>query len=120
MPSEHNAISLSLIKGLEDVNSAVRVVHAAWNHFSQWQEIGGRCAMTARQLLIARGLLVEAIEDWALAISRLLALSRQRDELDVLSESLERSLRRAAIYLRAMAAIDGPGGTAFCHAGQRA
>ncbi|HEX4328912.1 MAG TPA: hypothetical protein VH105_19000 [Burkholderiales bacterium] len=120
MPFEQNSADRPLIRGLEDVNSAVRVVHAAWNHFSQWQEIGGRCAMTARQLLIARELLIEAIEGWALAISRLLGLARERDGFEALSESLEGSLCRAGVYLRAMSAVAGPGGTDFSVAGQRA
>lgn len=92
----------SLIEGLESVNAAVEVVHCAWRHFATWQEVGGRCAMSARRLTVARGLLIEAIEDWALAVGRLLALSRAESGLGHLSENLERSLCRAAAYLSAM------------------
>jgi len=107
MNPESNAGSLLLIKALEDVNGKVRVIHAAWLHCAHWQQMGGRCAMTARQLLIARTLLIEAIEDWAMAVGRLLGLSRESG-LERLSESLEGSLRRAATYLRTMAPIVSP------------
>ena len=65
------------------------------------------------------GLLVEAIEDWALAVSRLLTLSRRESGMERLNQSLEGSLRRAAIYLRALAAIVGPDGTTVVPADQQ-
>lgn len=104
---EDNA-GLTLTQGLEEVNAKVRLVHAAWAHFSKWQEVGATCLLSATQLCIARSLLLEALEDWALAAGQLLRLSRQDSELDDLSKSLERSLRQASNYLSTVAAMNDP------------
>jgi predicted chitinase len=98
----------SLIDGLRQVNATVQVVQTAWRHFTAQQEIGGRSALSAQQLWIARCLLTEAIEDWAMAMGRLLALSRGESGLARLSENLEYSLRCAATYLSTLAVIDDP------------
>jgi hypothetical protein len=108
MQPRDNPANPALIDGLRQVNAAVQMVQTAWRHFSARQEIGGRSALTARQLWIARCLLTEAIEDWAMAVSRLLAISRGESGLARLSENLEDSLRRAAAYLSALAVIDDP------------
>ncbi|MDB5806226.1 MAG: hypothetical protein JWN73_3548 [Betaproteobacteria bacterium] len=108
MHSKYNPGGLALIQGLENVNSQVRVVQAAWAHFSQWQKMGVRCAMTARQFMIARSLLIEAIEEWALAQGQLLGLARGESGMEHLTESLEASLRRAAAYLGEVAATADP------------
>lgn len=97
-----------LIQSLEEVNGKVRLVKSAWTHLSTWQEMSSPCALTARRLLIARGLLIEAIEEWALAVGNLLRLVRAEGEHRQLRQSLERSLRRAATYLSGVAALDNP------------
>ena len=108
MHRKYNADGIPLIQALEDVNCNVRLVQAAWTHFSEWQEIGASCALTAEQLSIARCLLIEAIENWASAVSRLLGIVRLEEGLEHLTESLEMSLRRAAGYLSRVAAKSDP------------
>jgi len=108
MQPKHHLNSPSLIEGLEQVNAAIQVVQSAWRHLAAQQETGQRCALTAPQYMIARGLFTEAIEDWAAAVGRLLALSRCESGLERLSEDLEHSLRCAAAYLSGLAVIDAP------------
>lgn len=113
MHSNHNAGGPALLQGLDDVNSKVRLVQAAWEHFSQWRDIGAHCAMSAMQLAVARSLLIEAIEEWALSLGRLLELSRQDDGLERLSETVQDSLQRAAAYLSRVAASAGSDGSLY-------
>lgn len=108
MRSQYNANDLPLIRGLEEVNSKVQLVHAAWEHLTERQEIGAQCAASARRLVIARSLLIEAVEEWAMSLGRLLGIARKEDGLDRLTQSLEQSLYRASVYLAGMAARGRP------------
>ncbi|HEY4375331.1 MAG TPA: hypothetical protein VGN52_25630 [Burkholderiales bacterium] len=106
MQPDDNTSGLPLIQGLEEVNSKVRLVKFAWTHLSTWQETGAECALTTRQIAIARGLLIEAIEEWAFAIGNLLRIVRAEGDREELQQNLERSLRRASVYLSGMSALD--------------